>query len=171
MNNKQFAQVVEPYNTSLFSFAMKFTKDEDDANDLIQDTMVKAYRFFERFEEGSNLKGWLFTIMRNTYINDYRRLSRSNTLVTKTDEISSSNLAYSATHNQGEATFVMGDINGALAKLPIGLSKPFIRYVEGYKYHEIAVELNIPLGTVKTRIHEARKLLSKQLQMYKQRIS
>lgn len=166
MTTNQFTLLINQHDGALRNFAMKFTRDVDDANDLMQDTMMKAIKYFDKFEDGTNLKGWLFTIMRNTFINNYRRVVKTNALITQSDEISSAQLSVSASKNQAEGSFIMGDINGALAKLPHALNIPFVRYVEGYKYEEIAVELGIPIGTVKTRIHEARKHLKKQLQMY-----
>ena len=171
MTIDQFTTYASKHDNALRNFAMKFTRDLDDANDLMQDTMVKAIRYFDHFEEGTNMKGWLFTIMRNTFINNYRKGLKARDLVTQSEDVSSANLVFSATGNQAVNDFVMGDIKGALAKLPQQLSIPFVRYVEGYKYHEIAEEMNIPLGTVKTRIHEARKHLSKMLKMYKERIN
>jgi RNA polymerase sigma-70 factor (ECF subfamily) len=86
--------------------------------------------------------------------------------ITKSDEISSPNLLFSSARNQGESKFVMDDIRYALSKLPEEYYVPFIRYYEGYKYHEIAAYLGTPIGTVKTRIHVARKLLKKSLKPY-----
>jgi len=167
MNNAQFTQMIESHRQMLDAFAMKFTGDQDDAKDLIQDTMVKALRFSRKFVEGTNVKGWLYTIMRNTFINDYRKNNKKLSLITQQDEISSANLLHSATPNDGDSTFAMRDIKFALSKLPESLSKPFIRYFEGYRYYEIAEEINLPLGTVKTHIFEARKRHKKQLKMYR----
>lgn len=166
MNNRQFTEMIEQHRNMLNTFALKFTGDIEDANDLIQDTMVKALRFSESFKSGTNLKGWLYTILRNTFINEYRKNNKKQSIVTQEEEISSANLLTTATRNDAEGNFAIRDIQTALARLPESLSIPFIRYFEGYKYHEIAVELNLPLGTVKTHIHEARKQLKKQLQMY-----
>jgi len=166
MNNTQFSQMIEQYRVMLSAFALKFTGDVEDANDLIQDTMVKALRFSQTFTEGTNIKGWLYMIMRNTFINDYRKNAKKVALVTQQDKVSSANLLYSASSNQGESRFAMEDIHVALSKLPKSLSTPFIRYFEGYKYNEIAKELDLPLGTVKTHIFEARRRLKKQLQIY-----
>jgi len=170
MTTNQFTLLLTQYDNELRNFALKFTKDEDDANDLMQDTMMKAVRFLHRFEEGTNVKGWLYTIMRNTFINNYRKKSRKKGLMTQQEEISSSNLLQSASRNAGESSFILGDIRGAINSLPQMLQIPFVRYVEGYKYEEIALEIGIPLGTVKTRIHEARKQLTRRLKMYKQAI-
>ena len=166
MNQLQFNQQLNDYSSSLKSFALNFTKDMDDANDLVQDTMLKAVTYYSKFKEGTNLKGWLFTIMRNTFINNYRRMVKTNTLITQSDEITYANLHYSATNNGVESKFVMKDINKALASLAPEYYVPFMKYFEGFKYHEIAEELNIPIGTVKTRIHVARGILKKYLKNY-----
>ena len=154
------------HKDGLMSFAISFTKDTDDAADLVQDTLVKALRCAHNFQEGTNLKAWLYTILRNTYINNYRRRQRIQKIITVTDEISSDQLSHCATNNTAENTCTMDDINKALAKLQPCYSVPFLRFFEGYKYHEIADELDIPIGTVKTRIHLARGILKKNLKMY-----
>ncbi|QPH40572.1 RNA polymerase sigma factor [Pedobacter endophyticus] len=171
MTSNQFTTLIHEQTLELEAYAIKFTNDLDDAKDLLQDTILKAIRFYGKFEEGTNLKGWLYIIMKNTFINNYRKNIKTQSIVTQEDEISYANLMTSATKNGSETSFVLGDIKGALAKLPIHLSIPFVRYVEGYKYNEIAEQLNIPLGTVKTRIHEARKQLARMLKMYKQRMN
>ncbi|KQR71021.1 RNA polymerase sigma factor [Pedobacter sp. Leaf176] len=162
----EFNHLVNAHSVSLKSHALKFTNDIEDANDLVQDTLVKAIRFYENFQEGTNIKGWLFVIMRNTFINNYRKIAKTRALITQTDEISSINLAHSATRNHAEGKFVVGDINKALASLPEAYHTPFVRYFEGYKYHEISDMLQIPLGTVKTRIFVAREMLKKYLKTY-----
>lgn len=167
MNNSQFTQMIEQHRSMLHAFALKFTGDIEDANDLIQDTMVKALRFSESFESGTNIKGWLYTILRNTFINEFRRNAKRQSIVSQTEEISSAQLIQTATRNGAEGSFAIRDISLALKNLPEAYSIPFIRYFEGYRYHEIAQELQLPLGTVKTRIHEARKQLQRQLQMYR----
>lgn len=158
--------MIDDQRSSLRTHALRYTKNEDDAEDLVQDTMVKALRFYESFQEGTNIRGWLFVIMRNTFINDYRKTVKKQELITQTDEISSQDLMVSASSNQATGGFVMDDIKKALTSLPESYSVPFIRYFEGHKYHEIAEALNIPLGTVKTRIHIAREMLKKYLKTY-----
>ncbi|KHJ36900.1 ECF RNA polymerase sigma factor SigR [Pedobacter glucosidilyticus] len=171
MTKIEFNTLVMRQASSLKMYALHFTHDADDANDLVQDTMLKAITYYNKFKEGTNLKGWLYTIMKNTFINNYRRFVKINTFVTKTDEISSSQLSYSATVNGGEPKFVMDDIKKALSKLQEEYYVPFTMYFEGYKYHEIADHLAIPIGTVKTRIHVARKLLKKSLKAYDRKTS
>ncbi len=166
MTKIEFNTLVMRQASSLKIYALHFTHDSDDANDLVQDTILKAITYYNKFKEGTNLKGWLYTIMKNTFINNYRRFVKISSFVTKTDEISSSQLSYSATLNDGEPKFVMDDIKSALSKLQEEYYTPFTMYFEGYKYHEIADHLKIPIGTVKTRIHVARKLLKKSLKPY-----
>lgn len=166
MTKVEFNTLVMRQAPSLKMYALHFTHDTDDANDLVQDTLLKAITYYNNFREGTNLKGWLYTIMKNTFINNYRRFIKISAVVTKTDEISSMQLSYSATVNHGEPKFVMDDINAALSNLQQDYYIPFTMYFEGYKYHEIAEHLEIPIGTVKTRIHVARKLLKKDLKAY-----
>ena len=162
-----FNQLLQEHSSVLKNFAYKFTRDSAVADDLFQDTMVKALRYFDHFKEGTNIKGWLFTIMRNTFINDYRKDVRKNALITQEEEISSAHLLQSSSSNAAEGKFAMADIQRTLAKLPKCYYDPFMQYFEGYKYHEIAEDLGIPIGTVKTRIHMARTILKKQLKIYK----
>ncbi|ETZ23029.1 RNA polymerase sigma factor [Pedobacter sp. V48] len=151
---------------SLRFFAMSFTKNREDADDLVQDTFLKAVRYADKFEEGTNLQGWLYMILKNTFINDYRRKSRHQNFVDESMALSADYLVNSS-GNLGVNKCMNDDIHKALKMLPYDYSYPFIRYFEGYKYHEIAEELNIPIGTVKTRIHGARLVLKKNLRMYK----
>ncbi len=166
MTKIEFNTLVLRQASSLKAYALHFTHDADDANDLVQDTMLKAITYYNKFKEGTNLKGWLYTIMKNTFINNYRRFVKMSSFVTKTDEITSPQLSYSSTRNNGEQKFIMDDIKKALGKLTEEYYVPFTMYFEGHKYHEIADHLTIPIGTVKTRIHVARKLLKKNLKAY-----
>ncbi len=166
MTKIEFNTMVTGQASSLRMYALHFTHDSDDANDLVQDTMLKAITYYNKFKEGTNLKGWLYTIMKNTFINNYRRFVKISSFVTKSEDISSANLVFSSTQNQGESKFIMDDIKTALGKLPEEYYVPFNMYFEGHKYHEIADHLTIPIGTVKTRIHVARKLLKKNLKPY-----
>lgn len=159
-------QVIEQTN-ELKVFAKRFTNDYDEVNDLLQDTMLKAVSYFRNFQEGSNLKAWLYTIMRNTFINNYRRTTKSRSFITTEEDISTAHLQYSSVRNGGENKFVMEDIQKALGELDEGFYVPFTMLYEGYKYNEIAEHLNLPIGTVKTRIHIARKRLKGTLSTYK----
>lgn len=166
MENVTLNHQICDHRSCLESFAMKFTQDVEDANDLVQDTVIKAMRYHHLYKQGTNLRGWLYTIMRNTFINNYRKGCRKNALIETSEDLSSYQLQGSASTNQGENKFVLEDINKAMDRLQPEYSRPFLRYFEGYKYHEIAEELNIPIGTVKTRIHMARQGLKAQLKVY-----
>jgi RNA polymerase sigma-70 factor (ECF subfamily) len=166
MENMTLNNDICNHRSCLEAFAMKFTNNVEDANDLVQDTIIKAIRYRDMYKHGTNLRGWLYTIMRNTFINNYRKGSKRNALIETSEDLSSFQLMGSAQNNQGVNTFIMEDIQKALDKLQPEYSRPFLRYFEGYKYHEIAEELNIPIGTVKTRIHVARQILKGQLKMY-----
>nr|WP_068891168.1 RNA polymerase sigma factor [Pedobacter panaciterrae] len=150
---------------SLRFFAMSFTKNKDDADDLVQDTFLKAVRYADKFEAGTNLKSWLYMILKNTFINEYRKKSRYKIYLDESMATSNDYMVNSS-GNLGINKCVNDDIHKALKMLPYDYYYPFIRFFEGYKYHEIAQELNIPIGTVKTRIHGARIILKKNLKMY-----
>jgi RNA polymerase sigma factor (sigma-70 family) len=166
MENPTLNSEICKHQSCLESFAMKFTANIEDANDLVQDTLIKAIRYHELYREGTNLKAWLYTIMRNTFINDYRQNQKRKGILDITDDIPSNKLVKSASNNLGENAFLMEDINKALKNLQSEYAIPFFKYFEGYKYHEIAEELQIPIGTVKTRIHCARQILKSKLKMH-----
>jgi len=166
MTKLEFNSEVIEHTQSLRVYALHFTRDHEDADDLVQDTVLKAVTYYAKFREGTNLKGWLYTIMKNTFINKYRKFVKTNHFVTKSEVISSHQLAYSATRNGGEDKFIMTDIKRALSRLSEDYYVPFSMYFEGFKYHEISEHLEIPIGTVKTRIHMARKMLKRNLLDY-----
>lgn len=154
------------FKDSLQGFAFSFTRNEEDAADLVQDTLLKAIRYAKSFEEGTNLKSWLFIILKNTFINNYRRKGKLKFYMDENISLALNDAKRNMTYNVGESNCSVDDIHKALNTLSHDYYYPFIKYFEGYKYHEIAVELNIPIGTVKTRIHMARLVLKKNLKMY-----
>ncbi|MES2827977.1 MAG: sigma-70 family RNA polymerase sigma factor [Bacteroidota bacterium] len=166
MENSTLSKQICEHRTTLELFARKFTQDIEDSNDLVQETLIKAIRYAEMYKEGTNMKAWLYTIMKNTFINSYRRISKRNSIIDTSEDLSSAQLKSSASSNLGESKFTMEDINKAITRLQPEYAAPFIKYFEGYKYYEIADELNIPIGTVKTRIHLARQILKNTLKMY-----
>lgn len=153
---------------SLKPFAMRLTKDLEEANDLIQDTLMKAFINKEKFADGTNLKAWLYTIMKNTFITNYQKMLRKNTFIDNTDNLFHLNSTDYLAINEAVSEFVQGDINKAIHLLHEDYQVPFVMYFKGFKYEEIAISLSIPLGTVKNRIHIARKELKDQLKMYSQ---
>ena len=163
---KQFTELVTGNTSPLKAFAMKLTRNPEAAEDLTQDTMLKAFVNAEKFQSGTNIKAWLYTIMRNIFINNYRRAMKSGIFNDPTEDqyfINSSSLIHK---NDGESNLVMQDITKAMQGLNDKLKVPFMMSYRGYKYDEIAEELQIPLGTVKVRIHNARKALMSKLEVY-----
>ena len=156
---------------SLKPFALRLTKDLDEANDLIQDTLMKAFLNKDKFNEGTNFKAWLYTIMKNTFITNYQKMIRKNTFIDSTDNLFHINSNESLTENEAISEFAQKDISNAIAKLDADYKTPFMMYFRGFKYEEIADKLRIPLGTVKNRIHIARKELKDMLKPYDTRFS
>ncbi len=154
-----FQSEVKMATSILKPHALRLTRDMNDAEDLIQETIVRALTNEDKFQEGTNIRAWLFTIMKNIFINDYRKKVKRNTVIDSTDNLYYLN-ASSTISNAGERTFVMNDIRNALLKISNELRIPFLMHYKGYKYHEIAEQLNLPLGTVKSRIFFARKELA-----------
>jgi RNA polymerase sigma factor (sigma-70 family) len=166
---KDFSEEVTHEAKPLKGFAMKLTQNVDDADDLVQDTMLKALANQDKFQEGTNLKGWLYTIMKNIFINKYRRAVKSRIITDDTEGQYYINSATSGTsRNEGEASLMMKDITTAIGGLSGKLRDPFMMSYTGYKYEEIASYLQLPLGTVKVRIHNARQSLMKSLKAYGQ---
>jgi RNA polymerase sigma-70 factor (ECF subfamily) len=143
---------------SLTPFAITLTRDFESARDLCQETLCKAFVYQEKYNTGTNIKAWLYTIMRNTFINEYRRNGRKKIVMDTIGYFESSNVA---THSNG---VLFKELQTAIYNLPAIFKNACLLYFEGYKYQEIAEALNEPLGTVKSRIHFARKLLQKQIE-------
>jgi RNA polymerase sigma-70 factor (ECF subfamily) len=166
MTALEFKNLVQKEGSSLRHYAYQLTRNVDDSNDLVQDTMLKAFTYQDKFTDGTNLKGWLYTIMKNTFINNYRRMMKRNTFIDQTDNDYYLDSVSPLTRNEGEQKFMMRDLERAIEHLPMNLKKPFTMNFKGFKYHEIAAILQIPIGTVKTRIFVARRELRKMLQTY-----
>ncbi len=164
---KEFQVKVACEVSPLKNYAIKLTHDQEEAEDLVQDTMLKAFINEDKFSEGTNLKGWLYTMMKNIFINKYRRAMKSKIFNDSTEDQYYLNSAVSNQNNGGEGNLVMKDIDAALGELSDNLRTPFMLSYQGYKYEEISTFLKIPLGTVKVRIHNARKELMKKLDAYK----
>ena len=147
-------------------FAVNLTKDSEAANDLYQETLFKALANHEKYNAGTNIKAWLFTIMRNIFINDYRRKAKQKTVLDNSANDYLLNNNQATISNGAESSLRMKEINEAVHQLPEIFKIPFRLYFEGYKYQEIADLLGEPLGTVKSRIHFARKLLKDRLTRY-----
>jgi len=145
----------------LYKVAYKYTTESGAADDLVQETVYKALKNKDSFKPGTNLRAWLSIILRNNFINGYRKKSR----YTNTDDIVSyiGNKEQFKAKNDGISKMQLDYINEAITELPDSLKEPFLYYYEGFSYEEIAEKFEIPLGTVKSRIHHARKKLKKSL--------
>ncbi|RYZ56474.1 MAG: RNA polymerase sigma factor [Sphingobacteriales bacterium] len=158
-----FDLMITRHSTVLHPYAVSLTNDQEDAKDLYQETMLRALLYRENYQFGTNLKAWLYTIMRNIFINNYRRRQ-------KFAEIEKEPMLQIATGtsrpgaNDGWQGLRMREIKAAMHRLPDGLRLAFELYYTGYKYQEISQLLEEPLGTVKSRIHMARKQLTSQIE-------
>ncbi len=166
MTGLEFGNKIENLTSNLKPYALSLTKDRDDADDLLQETIFKAYSNREKFQEGTNLKAWMYTIMKNTFITNYQRMVRRKTFIDTTDDNHFINSSVGHLENKASGNFVLKDVNSAVKNLKEMYKVPFIMYFKGFKYHEIAKKLQIPIGTVKNRIHIARKELKKVLKVY-----
>ena len=166
MSNLEFNEMLLTNADFLKPFAINLTRDTEAANDLYQETLYKALANKEKYNVGTNIKAWLFTIMRNIFINDYRRKAKQKTIFDSTPNDYLINLKQSSIANAAESDMRMKEINKAIQELPEIFKTPFLLYFDGYKYNEIAELLHEPLGTIKSRIHFARKLLKEQISRF-----
>ncbi len=153
--------------SNLLNFAYMLTSNRDGAYDLLQDTTLKALDNQDKYVENTNFKGWVFTIMRNIFINNYRRVVRSATIIDQTEDLYHLNLSQDSGLSTPEGTYGANEITAAINSFPDDYRIPFSMHVAGYKYHEIADKMGLPLGTVKSRIFFARKKLQQQFADYR----
>lgn len=149
--------------SSLKNFAISLTHNMDDALDLLQETYLKALSYRSKFEDNTNLRAWLFTIMKNTFINSYRRETKTRQLISKGDDVAMSRAFRQNSYDHSESRMNAKEIVRRIEELPEDYQVPFTKYYNGYRYEEIASQMSLPLGTVKSRIFIARKLLMQQL--------
>lgn len=166
MRTPDFNEVLLENADFLKPFAVNLTRDSEAANDLYQETLYKALANKEKYNVGTNIKAWLFTIMRNIFINDYRRKAKQRTIFDNTPNDFLINMKQAAIPNGAESSLRMKEITEAIHQLPEIFKVPFQLYFDGYKYQEIADALGEPLGTVKSRIHFARKLLKERIERH-----
>jgi RNA polymerase sigma factor (sigma-70 family) len=163
MSTIEFNNLLTSNADFLKPFAITLTKDTEAANDLFQETMYRALVNKEKYNVGTNIKAWLYTIMRNIFINNYRRSVKQKTIFDGSGNEFLLNFNQASIYNTAESQLTIKDINQAIYKLPVIFRNPVLLYFEGFKYHEIADMLQEPLGTIKSRIHFARKMLKSQL--------
>jgi RNA polymerase sigma-70 factor (ECF subfamily) len=162
-----------PQIDALYTFAYHLTYNEDDANDLVQETYLKAYRFIEHYHAGTNAKAWLFKILKNAFINQYRKRSKQPTRV-DFEEVATfhdeEDTNYSGYLDLREEMFqqMMGDeVTNAINSLPVDFRVVILLCdIEGFTYEEISKILDVPIGTVRSRLHRARNMLKEQLKNY-----
>ena len=159
MTTIEFDKKFNTMSTLLHSFAYNLTKNVEDAKDLFQETAFRAMTNREKFRTGTNFKAWLFTIMKNIFINNYRKKVKANTIIDSTDNMFYINSGKNAVNNGAESTMMMKELSDMIESLDDSIRIPFIMHYKGFKYQEIADELDLPLGTVKSRIFFARKEL------------
>jgi RNA polymerase sigma-70 factor (ECF subfamily) len=151
------------YEKILRPFAFNLTKSREATEDLIQDTFYRALANSDKFSEGTNVKAWLFTIMRNIFINDYRRKQKSHTVTDTSENQFLLNSTKKVEKNEAERGFLAEEIEKALKGVSSDFTTPFLMYYNGFHYQEIAEHMSLPLGTVKSRIFFARKELQSRL--------
>lgn len=164
--NTAFGNMVDAAHDAMMAFALRLTSDPDRANDLVQDTILKALSNQEKFVDDTNAKGWLMTIMRNTFINNYRRSVRENVVIDTTPDLYQINLCAQEAHQTPEGAFTVNEITRLIESFPPDFRDPFNMHVAGYKYEEISEKLGMPMGTVKSRIFNTRKRLRELLGDY-----
>ncbi len=152
---------------NMLNFAYMLTSNRDDAYDLLQDTTLKALDNEDKYTDGTNFKGWVFTIMRNIFINNYRRGTRAATVVDTTENLYHLNLSQDSGLETPEGSYGANEITDAINSFSDDYRIPFSMHVAGYKYNEIAEQMNLPLGTVKSRIFFARKKLQERFSDYR----
>ncbi|HXX64861.1 MAG TPA: sigma-70 family RNA polymerase sigma factor [Bacteroidota bacterium] len=169
LRHESFKQEMVPFMDMMYGYAVYLTGNREEASDLLQETFLKAFRFFDKFEPGTNAKAWLYRIMRNTYINEYRRTKRVPELVEYDEQVSSYQMLPSETRkpDEVEGEIFEDEIAVAIASLPEKFKSVIVlRDVEDLPYEEIAEALSIPIGTVRSRLHRARAILFDRLKKY-----
>ncbi|MBD5366561.1 MAG: RNA polymerase sigma factor [Bacteroides sp.] len=166
MSSKNFQTKLLSLQSNLLNFAYMLTNNRDDAYDLLQDTTLKALDNEEKYVDNVNFKGWVFTIMRNIFINNYRKVVRSATIIDQTEDLYHLNLPQDSGIDTPEGSIAVNDITSAINSFSDDYRIPFSMHVAGYKYSEIAEKMNLPLGTVKSRIFFARQKLQEVLADY-----
>ncbi len=164
MSTLEFNNQVIGYSKQLKYFALNLTANDDDAQDLLQDTLMKAIVYKDKFADATNLKAWLYTIMKNVFINNYRRTVKTRTIIDTNSSLNYINAKQKGGPRQAESTMAEKEVNQAIDSLHSDFATPFRMYFEGYKYKEIAEHMDVPIGTIKSRIFLARKILMDKLQ-------
>ena len=167
MGTSKFQNDLMNLQSNMLNFAYMLTSNRDDAYDLLQDTTLKVLDNESKYAENTNFKGWVFTILRNIFINNYRRTARAATMIDTTDNLYHLNLSQDSGLESPEDSYGASEIGAAIESFSDEYRIPFSMHVAGYKYNEIAEHMNLPLGTVKSRIFFARKKLQERFADYR----
>ena len=167
MRTASFAQNLLRVQTELLHFAYKLTSNQEDANDLLQETSLKALDNEEKYTAETNFKGWMYTIMRNIFINNYRKVLRDQTYVDHTETQYYLNQGLDIEGESTDSSYDLKEMHRIVNALPKEYRLPFSMYVSGFKYREIADKLGLPLGTVKSRIYFTRQKLQEELKDFR----
>ena len=159
MSTLEFYNKFSALDSIMHSFAYKLTKNSEDSRDLFQETMFRALKNRDKFRPGTNFKAWMLTIMKNIFINDYRKKMKANTIMDSTDNNFYINSGKNTINNLGDSNIMFDELLTMVEELSDDIKIPFVMHYKGYKYQEIAEYLELPLGTVKSRIFFARKEL------------
>jgi RNA polymerase sigma-70 factor, ECF subfamily len=163
LDAKQFESLITSHYQYLKRMAFSLTRDHDDANDLIQDMMFRALKNRDKFKRDTNIKAWLYTVMRNIFYSSFKSNKNKTQSSNAVDVYENDSYINDSVKNLSKTNLMMEDINTIFAKMPQKVTTPFMMYVNGYKYEEISKELDIPLGTVKVHIYNCRELAKKYL--------
>ena len=166
MSTAEFTLLLTENADFLKPFAINLTKDHEVAKDLFQETLYRALSNKDKYNVGTNIKAWLYTIMRNIFINDYRKKAKQSVVLDNSPNDFLIDQTRTKVLNDGVTNLNLREVKQFIYDLPELFRTPFNLYFEGYKYNEIAEELNEPLGTIKSRIHFARKILKQKIQRY-----
>lgn len=167
MNSMTFTKELVGVQDELLRFAYKLTADCEEANDLLQETSLKALDNEEKYEPQTNFKGWIYTIMRNIFINNYRRIIREQTFIDTTDSHYHLNLSHDTAFESTESAYDLKEMHRIVNALPKEYRIPFSMHLAGFKYREIAEKMGLPLGTVKSRIFFTRQKLQQELKDFR----
>ncbi len=167
MNALQFQKKLLSLQENMMNFALTLTANRNDAQDLMQDTTLKVLDNQEKFVDNVNFKGWVLTIMRNIFINNYHKIVRTQTVVDQDIDLYNLDIMNDSGFDNPDGAYQIQEITAAIESLNEELKVPFSMFVSGYKYNEIAEALNVPLGTVKSRIFFARQELKKRLKDFR----
>jgi RNA polymerase sigma-70 factor (ECF subfamily) len=157
MNNNDFTSQLSNLELFLYNFAYRLTQNKEKAKDLVQDTSLRAFRYREKFQIGTNFKGWIATIMRNTFINNYRKEKRNRTVSEPVENLAYGLESKNIPSNAAEINLRIQELHKMLDQIGDLYSVPFIMHYRGYEYQEIANHMDLPMGTVKSRIFTARQ--------------